>query len=226
MLRSFVRSLLIAGAALVLPATAAAQGTPSQTTQAFFDALWARRWTDAAALVSPEGIGRYRGEVVPLAAQLRLDAHHMGTGGGGVMPDDTTALPPVIRFDLATHDTIRLDVFGGSFSVRELLEMPAADFMGRAFAEAFTWQVGAGAPENGLGPTPSIIGDVVRGDSAYVVVSVPTDDEHGGEPRLVVVPTRRENGQWRVLMSQQLEVPFGVASLPDYTAIGGEEPEP
>ncbi|HEX8390887.1 MAG TPA: hypothetical protein VF665_00915 [Longimicrobium sp.] len=215
-----IRTFLLS-AALLCPAVAAAQDTPSQVAAGFFNALWTRNWAGAAALVSNDGIARYRMQVVPQAAQSKLYMAQMAavvTYTDSVAPDTAELLPQREPFDLATQDTVRLDVFGGSYSVRQLLDMPAAEFMTRTLGEAFPW-----LNNEGERPTPpAVVGEVVRGDSAYVILAVPDPEDPAGEPSFMVLPVQRENGRWRVTMSRQLAVPFAVPTLPEYSS----DPDP
>lgn len=218
-----VRLLVVMCAALVLPARASAQDTPTEAAQAFFDALMAQRWREAAELVTPESAARHqRVELDEIATLVLYQRQMWVVGADTLMPEEVgTALDTVPVLDLAevaansAHDSITVALLPGAGTIGELRALPATDFLARA------WQATHRAfnppDQDAAEPVlPTLVGEVMESDTAAFVVyrlapPAPGPEQPTEEESVHLMHLRRVDGRWRVLLTSAFEPPLGVA---------------
>ena len=150
------RTLLVAAAALVAPAAAPAQATPAQTVQALFEAMAARQWDSAAALITPRSAAWYqRDQVGP----------HRPPAGDDESGSLELRLPDAER--VTRDDSIALGLIPGRGQAAELADLPPPRFV------ALALRVWGGTLDFEIATAPgarTVIGQLVENDSAAHVL--------------------------------------------------------
>jgi hypothetical protein len=190
-----------AAAALLAPAAAPAQATPAQTVQALFDAMAARQWDSAAALVTPRSASWYQRD------QLDLDRPPAGDDESGSRDLWLPDLESMTR-----DDSIALGLVPGLGHAAELGDLPAPRFV------ALALQVWGGTLDFEIATAPGarkVIGQVVENDSvAHVLYRVDRGPYPDGIPSVNrVVRLDAVEGRWLVRVNRELFPSFGVPEL-------------
>jgi hypothetical protein len=189
--------LLIAAAAPCVPAAARAQASPSQTVQALFEAMAARQWDSAAALVAPQSAERYQRD------QLNLD---------GLSDPDAPALRLPDEENLTRDDSIALDLVPGLGRTAELAALSPARFLAVVLE---TWGGTLHFEEATAPGARTVLGEAVENDSVAHVVYRVSEAYPDHEQAIRVVRLYRVDGRWRVRVQRDLFLSFGVLDLHD-----------
>lgn len=193
-----IGSMLMAAAALAMPAGARAQGGPEDAARGFVAALDAKRWSEAASMVDPAMARRHQQvRVAMLAATAQFRASGQMRGGSVAITAGDSVSPGLLQ----RFGTQPAPGYGGARTLAEVARMDPADFMAHTLENALTLPPGACCAAWGL---PRYVGTVVENDSVahalYRDRAEPVAGVAPGDPFAVqLLELRRRGGRWYVI---------------------------
>ena len=167
---------------------------PTEVATDFFAALALQDWDDAVGYLEPQSLAEFRESQLALFAswveqrdairRARAEGRGHGWGSDGVLRPE----------QLERHGDVSLNAFAGAPTLRELATLPAAGFAARYLA------AGRNAPS-----AYRVFGHVLESADVAHVVYRPIQAGYVGDPlRVAVLHLRHHDGEWCVLMGEEL----------------------
>ena len=235
------------GIALVAPLLVGAQerrllvgSDPKQVMTAFFDALAAERWTDAARLLDPARLERQRRQIL---RSMRRPPSHPEPTVEEIMRREPKMPRAVAEYQVeqykqhaARPQSAYIQDLYGVKDTTELKELPVAELGGRWLeAQDFRTHVRRSRmstpdceqlPDSVwrmLAPKWVVLGAIEQGDTAYVLHKQTTRGSLSGGP--TVTTLLRRSGEWLIEPDDMLERGFGAMSVyVDCKGVSGQAP--
>ncbi len=170
-MRGMRRILLVAGLLLAPMTTLAAQETPEQVVQRYFDTFKSGDFAANAVMMDPAALAELKTTMVGLADATGVSADdtqaHLRETFGVQNTAELRALEPAMLYERMLRSVL------GQGDVREVLSAARVN----------------------------VLGHVLEGDTAHVVYRMSMDVMGNKIDQVQVSPVRRVDGQWRVLLT-------------------------